>query len=288
MSMRITIYPFILTALLFMAGCRGFVNPFLSETALAKVDDRELYMSDIEDMFSAGITPADSIKILEAYVDSWVKKQLKVIEAEQRLKGQKEQIEQMVEDYRNSLLNFKLDQYHVDNKLDTVFTTQDIDNYYKKNRAEFVLDRTIVKGMIIKFPESYRQKARLKELMGSAREIDKQDFIDICLKNNFELIEFNKWTDFDEFIASLPTIKGRKYDSMSETRGVQEMADAQKRYFVLITEVKSAGDHAPVERVRNIIDRVLFNQHKQEIIHSYEDSIYRSAVEQSRIEININ
>lgn len=221
-------------------------------------------------------------------MDTWVKKQLKVNEAERLLRDQQQEIDQMVEDYRNSLLNFKLDQYCVDNKLDTTFSMTDIEAYYQKNRADFVLDRAIVKGVIVKLPDTYRQKGKLKELMQSKRDVDRQDFIDMCLKNNFELTEFNSWVDFNEFLSQLPTVKGRKYDSMPTDRGVQEMADADNKYYIQITESRGIGDQSPVERVRNVIDRVLFNQRKQEIIRSYEDSIYRAAIQDNRIVININ
>lgn len=275
-------------AMLFMVSCKGIVNTFMNEKVLASVDDKELYFSEVEKIFTPGLTPADSIKTLEAYVDAWVKKQLKVIEAEQLLNSQQQEIDQMVDDYRNSLLNFKLDQYYVDNKLDTAFTEQAVNDYYQKNRADFVLDRAIVKGMIVKFPDSYRQKAKLKELMRSGNSNDRQDFIDICMKNVFELTEFNNWVDFNEFLAPLPTIKSRKYDNMSTERSVQEMADADNKYYIIVTDSRSAGDQAPIERVREVIERILFNQRKEEIIRSYEDSIYRGAIDNNRIVININ
>ena len=68
---------------------------------------------------------------------------------------------------------------------------------------------------------------------------------------------------------------------------IVEYSEGGVRYLVLVTDYRGVGQPNPVERVREVIRRVLFNQRKSEIIRRYEDSIYRAAVEDDRIVINI-
>ncbi|MCD8072074.1 MAG: hypothetical protein LUE10_02660 [Alistipes sp.] len=66
-----------------------------------------------------------------------------------------------------------------------------------------------------------------------------------------------------------------------------EIKEGPDTWFVYVTDRLEAGEPTPLERVTELISRVLFNQRKQEIIRNAEDSIYRSALESRQIEINI-
>lgn len=278
----------ILCMCVLLLGCKQFPNPFASETVLARVGDKELLMADVEKIFTADLTPQDSVKLLENYVDMWVKKQIKNMEATKRFSDSEADIEQMVEDYRSSLLNYKLDQYYVDTQLDTMFTNQEIEEYYNAHREEFVLDRAIVRGRIVKLPESYRQKIKLRDLMNSRGSEQQQDVVDICQKNGFELLDFTSWTDLAEFLSHVPASKERSYEQILARSEVQEFADSDNKYFVTISQSRNVGDQMPLERVRDVIRRIIFNQRKMEIIRNYEDSIYNAAMGTKEVEINLN
>ena len=267
-----------------MAGCRDFSNPFASEKPLAKVGDKSLYFSDIESIFTPDITRSDSLHLLESYVDMWIKQELKTQEAERILQDDQQDMDRMVEEYRHSLLNNRLDQYYVDRMLDTTFTEREIETYYTGHRNDFILDRPIVKGEIVKIPANYRQHAKLKELMKSEKEADRQDFLDICLKNNFTRQEFTVWTDFPKFAKQLPD---RQDDAILKKEGIQEITSNGDRYFFQITACKQAGDVKPLNRVNDGIRRVLYNQRRSEIVHWYEDSIYKAALQNKTIIVNI-
>ena len=264
-------------------SCRQ-INTMFEEEELARVGDEKLYLSEIKTIFTPGLTPQDSLKLLERYVDGWVKRQLKIQKAEELFAEDAPDVERMVEDYRSSLLSFKLDQYYVDAQLDTAMTDEDVKAYYNAHRTDFKLDRAIVKGVIVKLPAAHRQRAQVKTLMAAKGE-KYQDFLDLSRKNGFEVKEVAAWTDFSDFLNMLPTTKLRDYDGMLAKTGVQEMKDGEDMYYVLIAEHLDAGDASPVERVGETIKRVLFNQRRQEIIRNYEKDLYDVAVASKAAEV---
>ena len=75
----------LLVAVLLTAySCKRF--PFAEHNAiLAEVEDKKLYLHDVSPIFTPNMTSEDSLKILRSYVDQWVKKQLKIKEAERML-----------------------------------------------------------------------------------------------------------------------------------------------------------------------------------------------------------
>ena len=266
-------------------SCRQ-INTLFEEETVAKVGDAKLSLSEVSTIFTPGLTPQDSLKLLERYVDAWVKRQLKIQKAEELFPEAAPDIERLLEDYRSSLLSYRLDQYYVDTRIDTVITAQEVETYYDEHRPDFVLDRAIVKGVIVRLPDNHRQKAKIKELMAGSGEAY-QDFLDLSRKNGFEVQEITAWTDFADFLNMLPTTKLRDYDELLSKTGVQEMKDGQDLYYVLITSHLGAGDSSPLERVGETIRRVMLNQRRQDIIRNYEDSIYNVAINSKTVEIKI-
>ncbi len=244
--------------------------------------------SDVKGIYSAGGSAADSLALLEAYVNSWARRQVKIQEAERLATGSGVDIEAMVADYRNSLITQRLDQYYVDKYIDTLIPGLQIEDYYNRHRRQFVLDRSIVKGRIVRLPDSYRQTAKLKELMTSPRPERQKDFMDICEKNNFLLTDFETWVDFSEFLSYLPVTRGRDYGNMLSNRKVQEMTDTDNRYYVQITDSRRKGEQAPLENVEHVVRRIIYHQRSNEVVRRFEDSLYNAALHDGKVFININ
>ena len=271
---------------LLLAGCRELPRYFSSDTTIARAGGRELRLNDVRSVVPSGLSGEDSAAYMKVYVDRWIRKQLKLREAETLFSSSAGDIDRMVEEYRQALLIRQLDQHYVDQSIDTVFTAEEISAYYNAHKSDFKLDRTIVKGRIVRFDASYRQAARLKTLMASKSPAFQQDFSDICEKNNFAVNDFREqWIDFPEFLSYLPTLRSQSYDPVLASTAVQEMRDSHSRYYFQIEAVMREGEPIPLERLSGTIRRILFNQRKGEIIRNHEEELYRRATEEGEVKL---
>ena len=253
---------------------------------LAEAAGRKLYAREVKAAIPKGVVGEDSVAFVNRYVEKWVHKQLKLHEAEELFSDAEQDIDSLVEEYRQALLIRQLDQHYVDRSIDTVFTADEIAAYYNAHKADFKLDRTIVKGRIVRFGEGYRQAAKLKTLMGARSEAQQQDFRDICEKNDFTVDDFrDQWIDFPEFLSYLPTLRSQSYDSVLATAAVQEMRDSHAHYYFQIDAVLREGEPIPLERLRGTIRRILFNQRKGEIIRAHEEELCARAAEMGEVKI---
>lgn len=276
----------VVAAALFLAGCQELPGYFASDTTLARAGGNELRMRDVESVVPKGVTGEDSAAFMKVYVGRWVRKQLKLQEAEILFSSSADDIDKMVEEYRQALLIRKLDQHYVDRSIDTTFTDSEITAYYNAHKADFRLDRTLVKGRIVQFGEGYRQARKLRELMGAKSEAQQQDFRDICAKNDFTITDFrDQWVDFPEFLSYLPTLRSQSYDSVLSSTAVQEMRDIRSHYYFQIDAVRREGEPIPLERLRGTIRRILFNQRQSEIIRNYEEDLFNRATENGEVKI---
>lgn len=269
-------------------SCSNWRSHFQEQHILANVGDKKLYLEDIVDVFFEDMNADDSIKLLESYVNVWVKKQLKIAEAEQIFSSTQKDIDQKVEDYRNSLLTYRIDQYYIDNTIDTAFTAEQITDYYDKKRSDFILDRAMVRGLMVKMPSKFRQAPKIKELISSSDADALQDFLDLCAKNNLEHKNISQWVYFDDALAFLPTRRDYDYDYIMNDRKIHEFTDGDNIYYAYISQVLKEGDYMPQDMVSSVIRRIIFNTRKESIIHAHEDSLMKQGLSEGIVEIYLN
>lgn len=272
-----------------LVSCQELPNYFVDDNTVARVGRRELRIADLEKVVPQSLSGADSANFVGAYIDRWIVKQLKLEESELIFSSSTSDIEQKVEEYRQSLLIRKIEQYYIDNEPRTMITDADIEEYYKSHKSEFRLDRPIVKGRVVAFDEKYRQREKLYDMMRSPKAERQKDFNDICIKNGFTLKEFTEWTEWSDFLLALPTLRSRNYDSLLAKRGdVQKMNLDGTTYYFQITEVLRKGDITPFELTRETIIRILKTLRQSEAIKSREEIIKQQALDNGHARIYKN
>lgn len=278
---RVEKYILPVVVMLVMSGCTLLHS---ADEEVAAVGQRSLMRSALKEV-TVGLSGADSVVKAENYVEQWVRREVKLQEAERVLEAERGEIERLVEEYRTSLLANRLEQRYLVGKLDTLITDSMVKEYYQTHRREFVLDRTILKGRIVRLPDNYRQSVKLLNLMGSKSADKQQDFLDLCRKNNFELHTFEAWVDFGEFLSYLPVRRDKNYDYILSGDEIRQMADADSKYFIEIFEVLKKGECAPLDRVEDMVRRILYNRRRGEIVSSYNDSLYNAALTEGVVRI---
>ena len=267
-------------ALLAVVSCRELPDYLVGSSTLARVGREELSITEVKQAIPSNLKGEDSVVFAKHYIDKWLVRQLKIEEADQLFPGSVNDIEKMVEDYRQTLLTGKVDQYYVEKLMNNELSDKDIADYYNTHKSDFTLDRTLVKGRILRFDGSYRQSKRLKEQMRKAATspTDAKTFSDVCEKNGFVLSDFrSEWINFSDFLGNLPTTRSQDYDPLLNKMDIQEMEANGTRYYFDFTSVCRKGNVAPLESVSENIRRILLTQRRSEIIKAHEEEIVKRA-----------
>ena len=270
-----------------MTSCRRLPAYLTGERPVARVGKAELTAVEVGNAVPSSLSGEDSTAYAELYVDRWVRRMLKVREGEELFRESAGDIERQVEEYRQSLLVRRVDQYYVERSTtDTLLTDDEVKAYYDAHRSEFKLDRTIVKGRMVRFPESYRRQMQLLTLMSSPSKEKQRDFEELCTKNDFDLSDNREtWVDLTDFMSELPVTGSYGATLLKTTGKVQNLRDAQSIYYVEITDVLRAGDLSPFERAEPTIRRILYNARRNDIIRAHEEELIRAAEESRDIRI---
>lgn len=271
-----------------LVACRDMSSVAPLSNVVAKVGNKVLTSEEIVDATPANLSSADSLSFVKLYVDNWLIKQLKVEEAETLFSNEQADIERLVKDYRESLLMRRVDQYHIEQNMSEDFSDEDIATYYNAHKANFVLDQTMVKGVIVRCnattAKSNVLSANIERVGSSATAM--QVLEDACKKNGYTLTDcHSEWVNYSDYLSNLPTTKSQDYDHFLDKVGVQDIVSNGTRYYFYITSVCRKGNIAPMEVVADKIRRILITHRRSEIIKGHEEDIVKRAFADGYAEI---
>lgn len=257
----------------------------LGEDVVAVVDGVELRTGDIKRDMPTGITGADSVTFARMYIENWVLNRLKIKRAEEVLTSSSDDIERLVEGYRQSLLMRQLDQYYIDKSLDTEITDKQIAAYYRANSASFKLDHNVVQGVIVKVPKAFRNTTTLTTaIRNSAKEGEWQELDALAEKHSLKVVNMAaEWVSYSDFLSNLPTERSRSYNDLITKSTVQQMSSDDAIFYFIITDRALKGEIAPMASIENDIRRRLYSERRRKIVEEYEAELKRQSVKDGRV-----
>jgi hypothetical protein len=253
---------------------------------VARSNNTYLYRDELAGIVPPGTPAEDSISRMEAYVGSWIRKQLLIQEAMRKINISEAEVERKILDYRFSLIAYEYQTYYIKQNLDTTIREEEIEAYYHDNIDNFVLKQNIIRGTFIKVIKNAPRTERIKALVISDREEDKEDLKSYCLSfaSAYHIAD-SSWIPFDELVRNSPLAEIPNKVQFLEANRYYETADDGYLYFLRITEYRISDNISPIEFVRGDIRNIIQNKRKVELARKLENEVYDNAVEEETFEI---
>ena len=251
---------------------------------VAKVVDinKYLYLSDIQHIFPKGISKEDSASLANAYISTWVKTQLLVNKAEINLPQNLLDVDQQVEAYRSSLLIYKYEEQMLRDKLDTVVSDDEIEQYFNQNASNFVLEENIVKALFVKLPKNAPNIENAKKWYKSdlREEIKKLDSYCFNYAAKFDYFK-ESWVSFDVIKKELPKTIENEDEYLRSNRYI-EQTDSSFQYLVYLKEKIMRGSISPLTYISFKIKDIIINKRKVKFLTDLESKIYSDAQDHNK------
>lgn len=256
-----------------------------SDETIARAYGNYLYKSDIQGLVPAGTTPEDSARLVKSYIELWLKKKAVVNKAEFNLTAEQKNIDNLLEEYRTSLLTYEYEKQMVAQQLDTMVTDVDVQKYYYQYKQDFVLRDPIVKGVYFRVLRSSSRLGEFRNLAHSSGDLNYKRLVDVGA-------QVADYTDsFEENWLLFPLLMQKMPGSVSDPKQFLqrykylEAEDDRYFHFARIIDYKLPGEEAPQEYVKQEIRDILLNQRKMDFLKQLEESIYNEAVIQNDVEV---
>jgi hypothetical protein len=270
--------------LILATSCTTFFKK-KSERVLARVYDDYLYESDIRGIVTPGTLPKDSLVVTRNFIDNWVRQRLILQQAEKNLTGAQMDFTRQLEDYKNSLTIYEYENALVRQKLDTLVTEEETQNYYDANQQNFLLKDNIVQAQYVKLPLKSPYSKQVRKLLSSDDQDDKNTLAGLCEKQAADyFLDNQNWVLFNDLLKQIPVKSYNQEDFLKNHKDL-EYQDSMYLYLVRFKDFKIKESVSPFSFEKQRIRDIILNKRKIELINRMQDDLYVNARKKNVFEI---
>lgn len=277
----------ILTAIM-AAGCSNHGRE-TKRVVVARAGNEVLYLDQVPLLLTSESTAIDSAGIINEYVNKWAKKQFLYQKAVENLSPElKDEIERQLENTRMDLIIYQYQRQMMLEKMDTVVTDAEMQEYFSSNQESFYLGTNIIKSLFIKLPSETPDINRIRQLAHSNDQQDLQQLESICYQFADKFDDFDeKWIPFNRLLVELPSDISNEENFLRRTT-FYETKDSSYIYFITIRDFRLRSTLAPFDYVSDDIKRIIWNNRRIEFIRALENGIYNDALKENDLTIYNN
>lgn len=269
------------------ASCSGSFTGKGDSPVLARVGKSELSRSDLAKALPLGLNSADSARYASTYIRRWISGKLISDIARQEI--EMEDIDRMVNDYRNRLIEMEYRRRMADAYVVNEFPEDSLRNFYLVNSADFVLERPMIQGIYLKVPDNASNLKLIRRLYRS----DNQDDIDRLEKEVLEsAIHYDyfrdKWVDWAQIETHIPYDFGARPDAFLRGRDHFETSAGGFVYLLDITDVLPAGSTMPFDNAKVLINERLAARERRLYDVNLMTNLYDKSLSDGKIQLFVD
>lgn len=271
--------------LILFAGCKKD-STTAKRIPVAEVDNAILYYDELPKLIQRGVNESDSAALIQNYINNWAKRRLMLLKAQENLsENTRADIEQQLDETRTNLVLYQYQRQMMLEKMDTVITETELENYYFANEPSFMLGSNIVKALFIKLPPETPDLFKIKTLARSNEQNDLQQLESICYQFAEKFDDFNEeWVPMDRLSVELQQDIENE-ENFLKRNTFFETSDSTSVFLISIRDYRLRSSLAPYEYVRNDIKRIIWNTRRIDFIQNLENGIYNDALKENSFKI---
>lgn len=257
-------------------------QPESGRTPVVSLDGHYLYRDELADVMLPGLSVEDSTEFADKYIRNWISDILLYENASKNVSDVGE-IDELVENYRRTLIVHSYQQKLVEQKSVGTVSESEIISFYNDNKDLFVLDRPVIKGVLIKLPSKAPNISKVRNWYVDTKEKSLDELEKYCILNAVRYEPFYEtWMDISQVESVLPKMSVSLEKYLSQKRHL-EVTDESFIYFLNVTDIVERGETEPLEMAYVEIERLLENNKEVKFIEQMKEDLYKKALARDRI-----
>lgn len=246
------------------------------------MEGKFLYLDQVESIIPPNVDAKDSAEIAESYIRKWVTDVLLYENAKRNITN-KAEIDELVENYRKTLIIHQYQQNMVEQRLPKEPSEEEMQAFYTQYSDQLVLKENIIKGLLLIVPSTAPRLSSVRSWVQSGNTKSLENIEKYSLQNAISYDYFgDKWLPFSQILKKMP-IQIEDPVSFLATKRFVETSDSTQHYFLRIESYSAVGQVEPYERARDRIINILQNKNKADFITKFETELYDDAVKNETV-----
>ncbi|MDA0780359.1 MAG: peptidyl-prolyl cis-trans isomerase [Bacteroidetes bacterium] len=256
-----------------------------TDSVVARVNDKYLYISEIEAHLGDNLSSADSASVVQNYINTWAKEQLLLDKAVFNLTPAKQtDLEALIRRYRNDLYIKTYQEEWLKARVDTLVEDAEMDAYFKENKQHFKLHQDLMRGRYIKLSSFNFNKPSVSKALRRFNPEDRTYLDSISLQFNNSYLNDSIWLRPQTFFSRINLPTPASYERFLKSNRFFEMEDSLDLYLVFVEEVRRRNEMAPISHVRSTLKQIILNKRKLEMLRQFDRDILNEAVKENIFE----
>ena len=274
----------LLATMFIVFGCRDYYMK-TERITIAECYGKKLYAEDLEGVVPAGMSKIDSLDRVNAFVDSWIRRQLLIHQAENNLPANERNFTKQLEDYRNSLIIYTYESQLIGKYLDTIVSDEEIAAYYENHKQNFQLRYTMVKVAYVAVDSDNKHLKDFKKLM-SNRDTLMLPQLNALAEHTAATSYFDvdTWVRLDELLERVPLEIYNTESFLKKNRFVSFEKD-NLTYMIRFEDYLLEESVSPLEIEQANIKNILLLKRQKELLSKMNEDLYKKAEEENVFEI---
>ena len=261
--------------------------------AVAELNGQYLYRSTL-DSLTLGLNSEDSLRVVQLFIRQWAQDILLYDNSTARTHRE---IEQMVSEYRRTLYAQAYEDRLVERRMPKSIPDSAVQAIYDRMPDRFILDESIVKGVLLVVPNDAPNLSKLKQWLlkiDTERQERKEkknskatnvlDDIEKYVYQNasgYELFT-DQWTTVTALTRQMPVERADLETKLKYGNRI-EISDSTQTFILQVTEKHMRGEKMPVEYARPQIEKIILNARRVEFLRKERERLYNDAVQEKKI-----
>lgn len=250
---------------------------------VAKVNDKILYLDEVQKKLPKKYSKQDSILIVNRYINNWAKEQILFDKAELNISSQEAGIDALLEKYKKDLLINKYKEALVTKKLDTIISNQEIQDFYNQNKNSFKLNEKLIKLQLIQIDKNTTDLKEIEKLFKknnseSIRELENKELeFKTLYLDTAKYIKFSDVLKFNQVIKdNKDKLKANKYIRLESKLDV---------FLIQINNIIYRNQIAPLQYVQVSIKQMILHNRKLKVLKELEKNLVNDAIKNGNFKI---
>lgn len=252
------------------------------DKVMAQVYYHKLYESEVLKNMPTGLSPADSIALVNDFIDNWVREQLILHEAEKRLSPREKNFDRQLEEYRNNLLINTYFNKIISDTANMNITDEDLEVFMRSFDKRYTIEKEIVKVNYVKLPKKSPLVEVVKGILfDKERRVEEKEPLMVLLGDSIEyLLDDDAWLYLDD-IQNEVSFDFSQEDVAQHKCIEKEIGDYH--YLLVILDYKNQRSVSETNEEKAAARMMLLNQRKRQIIKQHVDQLYEKALKSGSV-----
>ena len=268
----------ILCVVLF-CGCAKFEQKRLSGVAV-EYNGATVTYADL-DALTYGLSSEDSARVADSYIQQWATS-LIVYDRSKEIKSR--EIDEMVENYRRSLCQHEWERKQIAQKMPMLIEDSLVVEFYEQNKQHFILDRAILRGLLLIMPVGAPNLEKLKDMVEVPHEEENIEWVEKYAYQyavGYELF-LDDWKTVEQIAVYMPYSQDELSKQIKQKKQILAQ-DSLNVYLLQVTDFCGKGEYKPLEYVQDEIKELILSQRQVEFIRLLREDLYEKAVQQGKL-----